>query len=63
MITKDTPICRYLLAVDAPEGSVFTVYTEDLENKIRFQQTIVWVSTALPLWAGYHPTTTDPPQG
>ena len=44
MITKDTPIKRHIIAIDAPEGSVFTVYAEDPENRIRFQQNIVWVS-------------------
>ena len=37
-------IRRYLIAVDAPVGVEFTVYAEDPANKIRFQQSIVWVS-------------------
>ena len=43
MITKDTSLRRYLIAVAAPEGVVFTVYAEDPENRIRFQQNIVRV--------------------
>ena len=46
MITKDTPIHRHLIAVDAPVGSVFTVYAEDPGNRIRFQQNIVQVIPA-----------------
>ena len=37
-------LSRYLIAVDAPKGVEFTVYAADPANKIRFQQTIVWVS-------------------
>lgn len=44
MITKDTPMKRHLIAVDAPEGTVFTVYGEDPDNRIRFQLNIAWTS-------------------
>ena len=44
MPTKDTPIKRHIIAVDAPVGTVFTVYGEDPENRIRFQLNIAWTS-------------------
>ena len=45
MITKDTPIKHYLIAVDAPEGTVFTVYGEDPVNRNRFELDPAWVLT------------------